>query len=338
MAGFRTFLSRESNDKGLERIQGILQFEYNRIDNTNPQTRMEWAGPNVVESFDLNRLWECPMEIVSNRHACRWKSILVLAAVVVLAGFRPGLAEDREIKELRQAAEQGDASAQFRLGGMFAQGEEVAENLVEAATWTRQAAEQGLARAQLRLGHMYHVGEGVPEDYREAATWYRKAAEQGDAEAQIALGRMYFIGRGVPKDDRAGVKWIRQAAEQRHPGAQTALGFMYRSGRGLLENHQEAVKWYRMAAEQGYASAQYELGDMYTKGEGVLEDYVLAYAWYILAAAQGEERAFTLKDELRPMISTEQVAGAQKLAAELSERIKSSKSKLLERIESSNDC
>ena len=55
------------------------------------------------------------MGIMTNRNACSWKSILVLAAVVLLAGFRPGLAEDQEIKQLRQAAEQGDASAQFTL-------------------------------------------------------------------------------------------------------------------------------------------------------------------------------------------------------------------------------
>lgn len=102
---------------------------------------------------------------------------------------------------------------------------------------------------------------------------------------------------------------------------------MYRNGSGVLENHQAAVKWYRLAAEQGHASAQSELGGMYARGEGVPEDYVQAYAWYILAAAQGEQHAFKLKDDLRPTMSTEQVADAQKLAAELSERIESSKSK-----------
>lgn len=89
------------------------------------------------------------MKITTNRSTCRRKSILLLAIVLVLAGSLPGLAENREIAKLRPAAEQGDASAQFRLGRMYARGEGVAENLVEAATWTRQAAEQGLPKAQL---------------------------------------------------------------------------------------------------------------------------------------------------------------------------------------------
>ena len=51
----------------------------------------------------------------------------------------------------------------------------------------RQAAEQGVASAQTSLGLMYFHGEGVPEDMREAARWFRKAAEQGVATAQYTL-------------------------------------------------------------------------------------------------------------------------------------------------------
>lgn len=88
---------------------------------------------------------------------------------------------------------------------------------------------------------------------------------------------------------------------------------------GLAEDREIAKL--RRAADQGHASAQFTLGGMYAKGEGVLEDYVQAYTWFILAAAQGEERAFKLKDELRLAMTSEQVAEAQKLAAELQERI-----------------
>ena len=78
---------------------------------------------------------------------------------------------------------------------------------------------------------------------------------------------------------------------------------------GLAEDQE--IKKLRQAAEQGHAIAQITLGDMYVKGEGVLEDYVQAYAWFILAAAQGEEQAFQLKEDLRPMMSTEQITEAQ---------------------------
>ena len=44
------------------------------------------------------------------------------------------------------------------------------------------AVEQGDASAQYNLGVMYATGRGVPEDGTEAVRWYRAAAEQGDAE------------------------------------------------------------------------------------------------------------------------------------------------------------
>ena len=77
---------------------------------------------------------------------------------------------------------------------------------------------------------------------------------------------------------------------------------------------------------QGGASAQNNLGVMYQNGEGVPKDYVQAYAGWILAAAQGEEDAIEAKDFLRKIMTAEQVAEAQKLAAELRERIEPSKS------------
>jgi hypothetical protein len=55
---------------------------------------------------------------------------------------------------------------------------------------------------------MYARGEGVPQDYVQATGWYRKAAEQGDAEAQISLGAAYKRGAGVPQDYVQAYKWF----------------------------------------------------------------------------------------------------------------------------------
>ena len=153
----------------------------------------------------------------------------------------------------------------------------------------------------------------------------RQAAEDGDAEAQYNLGLMYAKGEGVAEDDREAVKWTRLAAEQGLAAAQFNLGLMYDKGEGVAEDDREAVKWYRLAAEQGLAAAQYNLASMYARGKGVPEDYVKAYAWLNLAAAQGDKKAVKVKDLLRKQMTAEQVAEAQKLAAELFKRIESSK-------------
>ena len=65
-------------------------------------------------------------------------------------------------------------------------------------------AEQGNASAQFILGFMYANGYGVPKDDQAAVKWYRLAAEQGHAKAQSNLGVMYEKGRGVPQAETEG--------------------------------------------------------------------------------------------------------------------------------------
>ena len=220
------------------------------------------------------------MGIMTNRNARSGQLAFLLLAFACLAMFQPGCSKVQDIDQLRQAAEQGDAEAQNKLGFMYAE------------------------------------GEGVPEDNQEAVKWYRKAAEQGHASAQYNLGIMYVKGEGVAEDDREAVKWYRKAAEQGYAKAQYNLGVMYGKGEGVAEDDREAVKWFRKAAEQGLASAQYNLGVTYVKGEGVPEDYVKAYAWLNLAAAQGDKTAAKVNGQLESIMTAEQLAKDQELVAE----------------------
>ncbi|MYC82424.1 MAG: sel1 repeat family protein, partial [Acidobacteria bacterium] len=92
------------------------------------------------------------------------------------------------------------------------------------------------------------------------------------------------------------------------------------------KDDREAVAWYRRAAEQGLAATQNNLGAMYGSGRGVPMDFVKAYAWLSLAADQGFTSAVGVRKLLKLAMSSEKVAEAQKLAAELLNRIESSKS------------
>jgi uncharacterized protein len=93
-----------------------------------------------------------------------------------------------------------------------------------AAAWCSKAADQGDADAQNILGSVYADGEGVPQDYVQAAAWYRKAAEQGHAAAQSNLGEMYETGRGVPQDVIMAHMWFNLAASR----AMTAMDYLIR--------------------------------------------------------------------------------------------------------------
>ena len=194
-------------------------------------------------------------------------------AVLVTGGFAVMvLSAQDDLDTVRQAAEQGDATAQFNLGFMYANGEGVPKDDAEAVRWFRLAAEQGDAAAQLNLGNMYADGQGVFKDDAEAVRWFRLAAEQGLAMAQFNLGIVYDNGEGVLKDDAESIKWYRLAAEQGLANAQLNLGAAYTNGWGFLKDEAEAVKWYRLAADQGLAMAQFNLGITYASGRGVIED------------------------------------------------------------------
>lgn len=83
----------------------------------------------------------------------------------------------------------------------------------------KEAAELGDAIAQFFTGMIYDEGKGVPQDFEQAVYWYTKASEQGDASAQCRLGSMYRDGEGVVKDSEQAIYWYTKAAEQGSLGA-----------------------------------------------------------------------------------------------------------------------
>eukprot|EP00698_Gefionella_okellyi_P017685 TRINITY_DN5212_c1_g3_i1.p1 TRINITY_DN5212_c1_g3~~TRINITY_DN5212_c1_g3_i1.p1 ORF type:complete len:213 (+),score=30.77 TRINITY_DN5212_c1_g3_i1:82-639(+) len=53
------------------------------------------------------------------------------------------------------------------------------EGMVSAAQLYRQAAEQGFAPGQYKLGETYELGVGIPKDQKQAEYWMQMAAAQG---------------------------------------------------------------------------------------------------------------------------------------------------------------
>jgi TPR repeat protein len=85
--------------------------------------------------------------------------------------------------------------------------------------WYRLAADQGNDSAQFTLGLMYANGQGVPQDYAEAVRSFRKAADQGLAHAQFNLGARYVQGQGVPQDYVSAHMWLSLSAAQNNNDA-----------------------------------------------------------------------------------------------------------------------
>ena len=82
-----------------------------------------------------------------------------------------------------QAAQGGDAQAQYELGEFYYNGQRTQADLPRARHWFEQASLQGNADAQLRLGNMFLHGESVPANKVQAYIVLKMAAVNGSDEA-----------------------------------------------------------------------------------------------------------------------------------------------------------
>ena len=94
---------------------------------------------------------------------------------------------------LKNAADQGDAGAQFNLGVMYAKGQGVAQDYAQAVSWYRKAADQGNAGAQFNLGFMYAKGQGVAQDAMIAYALYNLSASNDQSQDNHATSNRQII-------------------------------------------------------------------------------------------------------------------------------------------------
>lgn len=114
------------------------------------------------------------------------------------------------------------ASASFEEGQKaFARG-----SYDQAFEHWRQAADQGDLTAQRNIAHLYRWGKGVQQDLTQAAFWYYNAAKGGLDTAQYNLGVMYLRGEGIPRNEEEGIVWLQRAAEQNNALAKKKLAHL----------------------------------------------------------------------------------------------------------------
>jgi localization factor PodJL len=187
--------------------------------------------------------------------------------------------EDVGSLALRTAAANGDAKAQYAVGYRYAQGEGVARDAVQAATWFELAAKAGLAPAQYRLGVLYERGEGVAKDSAKARDWYARAAALGNVKAMHNLA----VAVSGTKDEKP--------------------------------NYALASRWFAEAAKRGLADSQYNLGILTEHGLGTRKNLMEAYKWFALAAASGDAEATKHRDLIKAQMPADAVAVADKTVA-----------------------
>jgi localization factor PodJL len=172
----------------------------------------------------------------------------------------------------------------------------------------RTAAANGDARAQFEVAAIYTEGRAVPQDYKAAATWYERAAAQGFAPAQYRLGSLYESGDGVTKDLNTAKLWYERAAEAGNRMSMHNLAALYAGGQLGKQQFDSAAKWFEEAAKRGLTDSQFNLGMLYARGLGVPQSMPESYKWFAIAALSGDKDAIKARDDIARSLDAATVA------------------------------
>ena len=183
---------------------------------------------------------------------------------------------------LIRKAKEGDPTAEYYLGLMYARGQGVARDYDAAVNWFQKASDKGSEGATYYLGKMYANGVGVERNSRKAEILLLRCAGE-DVRAQYEIGLIYFRDEDVPRNLDRSAKWMLRAAKNGHAEAQFMMGQFYKNGAGVERDMTKALEMLTSAAMNGHKGAQIFLGNMYRLGDGVDVDIEESERWYDMA-------------------------------------------------------
>lgn len=97
-----------------------------------------------------------------------------------------------EVKQVHDAAEQGDPEAQYKLALMYLEGDRVKKNEKTAVHWLKKAADQEHMEAMKKLSWCYLNGRGVKQSLYEYVLLSQKISGAGE---QIDMNKYGLLVR-----------------------------------------------------------------------------------------------------------------------------------------------
>ncbi len=167
----------------------------------------------------------------------------------------------------------------------------------------RDAAQSGDANAQFVVATRYMNGENVNADFAKAAYWYGKAAASGLAPAQYRVATLYERGKGVPKNMGAALSWYERAAALGNVRAMHNAAVIAAGNEAGAPDYARAYKWFSLAADHGLKDSEFNLAVLIERGLGVKADPVEALFWYQAAASQQDADAKSHAETLAKTLS-----------------------------------
>lgn len=197
----------------------------------------------------------------------------------------------------------------------------------------KQAAELGNAEAQYNYGVCFQQGAGVSQDDKIANEWFLKSATQGWKDAQFKLAYSFATGRGVVQDNKKAFQWALKCAEQNDPACMFNVVGSYMEGFGTEKNIDSMLVWAtrlgslenpeNLQLSASITSARLQLAQMYWVGSFVPKDLVKSYSWLLLYneskqdfSILEQQKNIELIREVEKDLTKVQLATAKKVAEE----------------------
>ncbi|MCO5062822.1 MAG: sel1 repeat family protein [Rhizobiaceae bacterium] len=186
--------------------------------------------------------------------------------------------KDQAIQAYRDASEQGQIGATWKLARMYAEGDGVTRDDYEAYKYFAEIVsrdvepgssdERFVGDALAEMGR--YVQDGIPgtpvlADPDAAREYFQRAANYGSPIGQFEVGKMYLQrAESSPSKLRLAGRWLKLAAKNGHEGARAMLGnLLFQSGKvvdGLammttaLERAEPSDRpWIRSMQEEAFA-------------------------------------------------------------------------------------
>lgn len=166
-------------------------------------------------------------------------------------------------------AEAGDVQSCFKLGQIFAIGEEAEQNDSAAFDWYLKAAQKGHPMAQFVIGHCYNNGIVVGQDADEAAMWFFRASLKGNLDAYLVLLN-YYETHDTPEDGAVFEYFLKKSEED--ADAAYVLGRLYELGVGGGFEPVKAYEAYAKSDSMGDLYGSCQLAVCTLNGTGVKRD------------------------------------------------------------------
>jgi hypothetical protein len=157
---------------------------------------------------------------------------------------------------LRREADRGDSDAEVNLGYLYARGQAVPQDQVQAFHFYDLSARQGNGEGMNALGYKYEFGTGIKRDINKAIYWYCTAVHAGNPRAMNNLALVLSNGKEVPRDLAAASDLWQQAADHGDVIGMFNLGSWLLQSPPNSEDHQRGARLIVEAANHGQRDAQ----------------------------------------------------------------------------------